>query len=192
MRQLTRHEEQEQQHQDSIQDMDCNHTTTVSSTTTSIVSAVLPLAEYRDTVPLNITLTAVSVAPRVLAMEHFLSDAEADHIMNLVLSQQHKLSRSTTNGHLSETRTSTTTWVPRHSDIIVDTIFRRVANVLQIDESLLRHRGPDEAVVTNGNVSTHRAINEDLQIVHYNPVRAEYIRVPYTPSVILLPKILIE
>jgi prolyl 4-hydroxylase len=125
-------------------------------------AAPLPLAEYREPGILNLTLTALSVAPRAFEIRHFLSDAEADHILELVNKQ--KLVRSTTNGHESSTRTSTTTWLERHSDPVIDAVYRRAADVLRLDEALLRHREPDEIP----DMPTSAPINEALQIVHYN------------------------
>jgi prolyl 4-hydroxylase len=45
---------------------------------------------------------------------------------------------------------------------VVDTIYRRAADVLQIDESLLRHASPH-----HDNIASHHAISEDMQLVHY-------------------------
>ena len=101
---------------------------------------------------MELTLKAISCAPKAFVIEGFLSDAEADHLRAL---GSQGLVRSTTNGHLSETRTSRTTWLPRTRDAVVDAVLRRAADALQLDEALFRpHNG------------TH-AINEDLQIVHY-------------------------
>jgi len=122
----------------------------------------VPYSEHRAPGSLNLTLTALSVAPRAFEIQHFLSDTEVDHILYLV--RQAHLERSTTNGHLSSTRTSSTTWVNRHADHVVDTIFRRVADALRLDEALLRHRLPEERM----DLPTTDPINEALQIVHYD------------------------
>ena len=125
------------------------------------VDALLPYAEYRAPGEMNITIKALSCAPRIFEMKKFLSDAEVDHIIDIVNKQS--LDRSTTNGHESETRTSSTTWIPRESDPVLDTVFRRAADVLRMDEALLRDRASDE----RPDVPTRRSINEQLQIVHY-------------------------
>jgi len=119
-------------------------------------------AEYREPGALNLTIKAMSCAPRAFAIEGFLSDAEAEHIKDNVRTK-HSLERSTTNGHKSETRTSSTTWINRAEDPVLDSIFRRVADVLRIDEALFRDRLPDE----RPDMPTRARINEDLQIVHY-------------------------
>ncbi len=130
-------------------------------------STTFPLADYRDSKDMNITLTVVSVAPRILQIDNFLSDVEVDHILDLA--GKKNLQRSTTgmgasDSHVSDTRTSRTTWLARHSSPIMDAIIRRAADVLKIDEALLRARSKDE----RPEVPFHGAINEDLQIVHYS------------------------
>jgi prolyl 4-hydroxylase len=119
-------------------------------------------ADYRAPGTLNLTLKAISCAPRAFAIEGFLSDVEADHILEIV-QRRNDLIRSTTGGHLSETRTSRTTWIPRASDAVLDAVFRRVADTLRLDEALLRPRLPGE----HAELDTPYSLNEDLQIVHY-------------------------
>ena len=51
----------------------------------------------------------------------------------------------------SDTRTSDNTWITRQSAPIIDSLYRRAADLLQIDESVL---------VRGKNV-------EDMQVVHY-------------------------
>jgi hypothetical protein len=121
-------------------------------------------AEYRAPGEMNITIKALSCTPRAFEVRNFLSDFEADYLLDIV--NKGKLERSTTNGHLSETRTSSTTWIPRDTDQIVDAIFRRVADTLRLDESLLRDRDPDE----HPEMPTRQRLNEELQIVHYDKV----------------------
>ena len=64
---------------------------------------------------------------------------------------------------VSSVRTSRTTWIGRFNSPIMDAIIRRAADVLKIDEALMRHRTEDEYP----ELSTNLPINEDLQIVHY-------------------------
>jgi hypothetical protein len=139
------------------------------------------LQEYRSPDPiLNMTLTVLSCAPRAFEIKNFLSQAEVDHIMYLTTGM--KLHRSTTagaNGQLSKedlerddtrsTRTSLNTWVYREKDYIMDTIYRRAADLLRIDEALLRPRSPDE----HTHLNSQRSLAEALQLVHYD-VGQEY------------------
>lgn len=60
-------------------------------------------------------------------------------------------------------RTSKNTWVARGSSPIIDAIYRRAADLLQIDESLMRKRSKDEDV----DLGTSAYIAEKLQLVHY-------------------------
>ena len=51
----------------------------------------------------------------------------------------------------SDTRTSSNTWLPRQSSPVLDTINRRVADALRLDEKMM-----------------HKTANaEDMQVVHY-------------------------
>eukprot|EP00934_Nitzschia_sp_Nitz4_P004919 Nitzschia sp. Nitz4//scaffold193_size40683//33718//35395//NITZ4_007505-RA/size40683-augustus-gene-0.58-mRNA-1//-1//CDS//3329540297//4909//frame0 len=126
------------------------------------------LQQYRAPGILNITITAVSVAPRIFQIDGFLSDVEVDHLLDLALKKN--LVRSTTgsspeDSSVSDVRTSRTTWLPRQSSPIMDAILRRGADVLQIEEALFRQHTVDEAP---DYPDTQHAINEDLQIVHYD------------------------
>lgn len=88
------------------------------------------LVPYRtpnqDTLTLN--LTVVSVIPRVIEIQNFLSAAEVDHIMDLAtgmtlgLSSTGSNSESTTNG---STRTSRNSWIAREHSLIIDSLHRR-------------------------------------------------------------------
>jgi prolyl 4-hydroxylase len=121
---------------------------------------------YRAPGTMNLTIKALSCAPRIFEIRNFLTEMEVDHILNVV--KQETLSRSKTglrNGQVSEIRTSSTTWLPRHTDPILNAVFRPVADALRIDESLLRTRETGEE---NSEVPNTVRINDDLQILHYN------------------------
>lgn len=68
-----------------------------------------------------------------------------------------------------ETRTSKNTWVGREASPIIDTIYRRAAELGRIDEALLRHRDDDE----RPDVPGPNSLAEQLQLVHYG-VSEEY------------------
>jgi len=120
---------------------------------------------------LNMTLKVISCAPRAFEINNFLSQAEVDHIMYLTTGLS--LVRSTTAGgaetdaerdHTKDTRTSLNTWVYREKDAIMDTIYRRAADLLRIDEALLRPRSVDEYP----HMDNTRSLAEALQLVHYD------------------------
>jgi len=127
---------------------------------------------------MNITIRAVSVEPRAFQLDNFLSQAEVDHVIDIV--KRHSMKRSTTGSmsssddesvKVSDVRTSKNTWVARDESPVLDAIYRRAADALRLDESLLRKRSPKEPVpkMLQG-LDEHRqraAVNEDFQIVHY-------------------------
>lgn len=127
------------------------------------------LKEYRSgEQTMNMTLEVLSCAPRVFEIQNFLSDVEVDHIISIAIdSSLHDSSVS--GGHNTKTRTSKNTWVKRANDPIIDSIYRRAADLMQIDEALLRDRDPNEFQ----NWSTKDSIAEQLQLVHYD-VGEEY------------------
>lgn len=140
------------------------------------------LAEYRDPAEngiLNMTLKVLSCAPRAFEIENFLSPAEVQHIIKLASGIDLKLSSTGdvtgdrqaqskpvkhTDTAVSKTRTSFNSWVPRHESPIIDAIYRRSADLMRIDEALLRYRHPHEFP----DHPTKRTISESLQLVHYD------------------------
>jgi prolyl 4-hydroxylase len=118
---------------------------------------------------LNLTLRVLSCEPRVLEIRNFLSDTEVDHILELAATMNLQLS-TTRAGQGGEarsdeaTRTSRNTWVKRETSPIVDALYRRAADLLKIDEALLRRRLPNE----DYNLRSKGSIAETLQLVHYD------------------------
>jgi hypothetical protein len=139
------------------------------------------MRKYRDRYPtMNLTLTTLSCAPRVFEIQNFLSDLEVEHLLGIADGKT--LERSSTRaGTASEatstddTRTSTNDWISRGTDIITDAIYRRSADVLQINEGLLRWRRASEIPeFTESMIS----IAERLQLVHYDV--GQQVRYSYT------------
>lgn len=135
------------------------------------------LQEYRvkDTAVMNMTLRVLSCAPRVFEIPNFLSPAEVQHILELAggieLSEsltgdaagKVKESNSPDETSRRKTRTSFNSWVPRERSVVVDAIYRRSADLIRIDESLLRSRAKTEYP----DMPTKKTIAESLQLVHY-------------------------
>jgi prolyl 4-hydroxylase len=136
----------------------------------------IPLKEYRTKeMVMNITLLVASVEPRIFEIPHFISDLEADHLLTIATGMN--FHRSTTGlhvgdrqgDHVASSRTSTNSWVGRSSSPIVDSIIRRIADTLLVDEALLRHRRDGE----RPDIPSKAPLNEDFQVVHYD-VGQEY------------------
>jgi len=135
------------------------------------------LNEYRqpNQETLNLTLKVLSCAPRAFEINNFLSDVEVDHILYLSTGiSLHKSSTGTSGGSSYDnevkTRTSRNSWVPREKSPIVDAIYRRAADVLRIDEAILRRRDAEEM---SDYPVLRRSAAENLQLVHYT-VGQEY------------------
>jgi hypothetical protein len=139
------------------------------------------LSEYRSKDPvLNMTLKAISCAPRAFEIPNFLSPAEVQHILELAGAIE--LKESTTGDVGSDTtgkkvdleeekkrktRTSLNSWVEREKSPVIDAIYRRSADLLRIDEAKMRYRGDGEFP----NLGTPKSIAESLQLVHYDPTQ---------------------
>jgi len=136
------------------------------------------LEGHRQTGYLELKLKAISVSPRVFEIKNFLSRVEVDHILAMAKYYNSTMEESLVHpggGKLNEpkkkgsgqkdkeSRSSTSTWLHRGSSPILDAVYRRAADVLQIDESLLRHRNEYE----KSDLSTHHSIAEALQLVRY-------------------------
>ena len=103
--------------------------------------------------PVTLDLEVVSMMPRAFMISDFLSDHEIATIINLA---NPRMGISHVGGRdqgtiTSKTRTSTNAWLARHSSPEVNSVYLRVADLLNIDEDLLHH---------NKNA-------EDMQVVHY-------------------------
>lgn len=133
------------------------------------------LSEYRtgeDT--MNMTIKAISCAPRVFEIANFLSPVEVQHLLDVAAGENLALSSTGLGDAVKDandaedtrrTRTSYNSWLERERSPIVDSIYRRASDVLRIDEALLRYRGDGEFP----DLGTDQTIAESLQLVHYDP-----------------------
>jgi prolyl 4-hydroxylase len=99
-------------------------------------------------------LEVASLAPRAFLIPSFLSDFESDAIISLSKPQIKESLVGEINAggaRFSDTRTSKNAWIKRGTDEITETLYRRAADLLQLDEKLLH---------SNTNA-------EDMQVVHY-------------------------
>ena len=72
----------------------------------------------------------------------------------------------------TKTRTSYNSWVPRDKSPIIDTIYRRAAELMRIDEAMFRRRDKEE-IPDNDNLSS---LSEDLQLVNYKETQGKRSR----------------
>mmetsp|Transcript_31238 Transcript_31238/g.35557 ORF Transcript_31238/g.35557 Transcript_31238/m.35557 type:complete len:623 (-) Transcript_31238:270-2138(-) len=116
-------------------------------------------------------LEVSSVSPRVLEINNFLTEEECLLLINSA--REKGLHPSTVVGSGSSkddddsmvdstTRSSRTTWLSRSNYKFVDSLYRRAADVLQVEDSALRHLSAEFI-----QKAKHHSTAEDLQIVHY-------------------------
>jgi prolyl 4-hydroxylase len=132
---------------------------------------------------MRLTLRVLSVAPRVLEAKRFLSPIEVQHLIDLasgtkgdVVMKRSTVSASSVKGSnynrgkgsRADIRTSNSGWIHREQDVIVDTIFRRIADLLNINEGLMRDLDyKDNDNDNNTWLPTHGRIVEAMQLVRY-------------------------
>jgi len=129
------------------------------------------LTDYRTgDLWLNMTLKVLSVAPRAFEIKHFLSPVEVEHMLQIASGEDLSLSKTGVGGNddpedagVAGTRTSFNTWLKRERSPILDSIYRRAADLLRIDEALLRDRPDGE----HPNLGSKASLAEHLQLVHY-------------------------
>lgn len=146
------------------------------------LSISLPKYRQEGAREVELKMETISCAPQVFKVDGFLSAVEVEHIIDIVKdgSRNITLTRSTVHpGGVSNygddaekagneqmdaaTRSSTNAWIEREADAILDSIYRRAADLLGIDESLLRHRSDEE----HPELATDHSIAERMQLVHY-------------------------
>jgi prolyl 4-hydroxylase len=132
--------------------------------------AALNLRSHREEGEVELKLKVASITPRVFEIDNFLSDIEVDHLIQMAYMYNATEDTTTTQQTDSKTvqnprKTTTNAWVHREYSPIVDTIYHRVADMLQIDESLLRHRNEHE----ESGLATHHSIAEALHLTRYLP-----------------------
>eukprot|EP01084_Bolivina_argentea_P288796 495738_1 len=99
------------------------------------------IQECQGTNDVSINIEVVSVTPKMFVIENIISESEAELVKQVA---RPKLHRSGTGqaidaNHNDETRTSKTAWLSYSEHVIIDTIFKRTADILQIDEQVLKN-----------------------------------------------------
>lgn len=102
--------------------------------------------------PVALQLEVLSTKPKVYIIEDFLSSYECENIIQVAEPRMRGSTVGEAQGaHTVSTRTSSNAWLARHTSPVTESVFKRVAHVLNIDETLLHH---DKSA-------------EDLQVLHY-------------------------
>lgn len=115
---------------------------------------------------MNMTLKVLSCAPRVFEIKNFLSPVEVQHVLDIAQAMTLRdSSTGTGTGHAN--RRSQNTWIFREESPIIDSIYRRAADLLRIDEGLLRDHAGRDTDADAGTIVPTAA--EPLQVVHYTP-----------------------
>jgi len=117
------------------------------------------------------TLQVVSVTPRVLVIDNFLS---ADDCQNIIrTSQEQGLEHSTLHSGATakqtrdlSTRSSSNTWLPRDTNALTERVYEQAAQVMGLDPELFQKFHDSSA--------HHHSIAESLQVVRYKKGGEEY------------------
>ena len=104
--------------------------------------------------PLAITLEVISIEPKIFLIKNTLSKTEADLIISLAKPKIKRSLAGSDGGLVSNTRTSSNAWLGRREHYILDTIYKRAADIVNISETLF----------VPGQIGN---IVEDMQVVNY-------------------------
>lgn len=125
----------------------------------------------------KLTMEVVSVTPRVLSMDNFLTAEECQALMQLAEAQGLQGSTLYSGGMAQQqrdlsTRSSTNAWLGRDTSALTDRIYRRTAQVLQMKEELLQqppfYFDDSDAEAPHHDYTQH-SVAESLQVVRYQP-----------------------
>lgn len=123
----------------------------------------LNLSQYREKGSLELTMKAISVTPRIFEIDNFLSDIEADHLLQMAKKYNITEAGNNANGKKKKNAATTNAWIRREMSPIVDAVYHRAADLMNIDESLLRHRNEHE----HSELATHHSIAEAMHVTQY-------------------------
>lgn len=90
----------------------------------------------QSTTPVKLELEVVSIKPKVFIIDNFLNSFESDELVRIAKPAMFP-SEVGFESFPSETRTSQNGWIERQRSSMIDSLYRRAADVIQIDESLL-------------------------------------------------------
>ena len=113
-----------------------------------------PAEECQSKMTVDLELEVISLTPRAFYIPNFLSDFEAEHIIELSKPQIKASEVGDIEGggaRFSDTRTSRNAWIGRSTSAPTESLYLRAADLLVLDEKML-----------NSNTNA-----EDMQVVHY-------------------------
>ena len=119
----------------------------------------------------DFTLRVISVAPRALLIDNFLTPEDCRDLVALSQEQGLQLSTLHTGATAKQTRdlstrSSSNTWLPRDSNVLTEKIYAQAAEVMQLDPELFQKFHETSA--------HHHSIAESLQVVRYKANGEEY------------------
>ena len=97
-------------------------------------------AACQSTEDISVSVEVISVKPKMFVIEDIISEAEGEMVKQLATPKLHRsgTGQASDANHDDETRTSKTAWIGHTAHPIIDTIFKRTADILQIDEDVLK------------------------------------------------------
>jgi len=88
----------------------------------------------------HLLIRAVTLQPRAFAVDGFLSDFESDYLIRTAEPRMHRSSvGSGDNSRIDPVRTSKSSWLRRDESNILDAIYRRLANVVNMPSESVQH-----------------------------------------------------
>merc|ERR1712228_374276 len=96
--------------------------------------------ECQSTEDISVSIEIISVKPKMFVIKDIVSESEAEMVKALATPKLHRsgTGQAMDANHDDETRTSKTAWIGHQEHPIIDTIFKRTADILQIDEDVLK------------------------------------------------------
>jgi len=98
------------------------------------------ISSCQDTNEVSVNIEVISTKPKMFIIENIINNIEAELVKSLAEPKLHRsgTGQSRDANFNDETRTSKTAWIGYREHIIIDTIFKRTADILQIDEETLK------------------------------------------------------
>eukprot|EP00485_Elphidium_margaritaceum_P016540 CAMPEP_0202728676 /NCGR_PEP_ID=MMETSP1385-20130828/185748_1 /ASSEMBLY_ACC=CAM_ASM_000861 /TAXON_ID=933848 /ORGANISM="Elphidium margaritaceum" /LENGTH=443 /DNA_ID=CAMNT_0049394927 /DNA_START=21 /DNA_END=1352 /DNA_ORIENTATION=+ len=98
------------------------------------------MEQCQDEGTITVDIESISNEPRLFAIEGLISKTEAKLIKQIARPKLHRsgTGQASDANYADDTRTSQTAWIGFREHVIIDTIYKRTADILQIDEHILK------------------------------------------------------